>query len=248
MFLLDATSGLISTAIESGDIYYLIVTILGVAVIPAILNYLAERKRSSKFNSILNKQDKLLSEQIDINKDIAQILNRQDVIITEQKDANKHILSFIEGKTSTEDLTSVQISNIFGEFLQSSKHRIINETKSTIRLNNLKNKQAVISRVKSFSNDTVIKIIDKMSWIKYKGKEAGTFINNEWGDIISDKVIDFIYDNDYVFEEKNKVTFYDFDILDRNLELMFQKFVNNYYKKLHCLKSDLEKKINSYDK
>lgn len=225
MVLLD--TGIITQAIDSGNIVVFIVAIIGVAVLPSFFNYLIERKRSSKFNAILDKQD---------------------IIISEQKDVNKYMLSFLDKKMTIDDLTPIQISGFFEDFLQSNKQKILEEAVSTIKLNNLRNKDRVKERVNSFCKEILAGSSEKMSWINYKGIKASQLIRDNWNEIVAAKVIDFIYDNKYALDEDyNKLNYYDFEILSRNLDLIFKEFRNTLQRRLTCVKSDLEKKIESYD-
>jgi hypothetical protein len=229
MILLNTTpdTKIIAQALESENPTLLIIAIIGIVIIPNIFNYLVEKKRASKVNLILTKIDQ---------------------VITEQKDVNKHFLGFLNKNTATETLSPTQLSSILEEFLQSGKQKIIEEVRQTIIMNNLKNKEMVTSKVNDFCKGILTDTFDKMYWFEYKGLKIGNLIKVEWSETVAIKVIEFIYDNKYVFDEDhNKIKYYDFAILNRNLDLTFIAFTNEFNKKTSTLKSDLEKKINSYD-
>lgn len=220
-------SNVIEKALESDNIFLIIFIVLSISVLPTILAFITERKRISKFNEILLKQD---------------------LILNEQRDVNKSMLSFLDKNSMTDELNPIQLVGIFEEFLSSGKIKIIEEVKRTLQMNNLKNQKLINVKVKNYCDEILEDTFEKMFWFEYKGIKIGSLISKEWYNVVSTNVLDFIYDNKYaITNEGDKLNYYDISILNRNLDLSMRMFINMFHKRVTTLKSEIEKKISAYE-
>lgn len=219
---------ILSKAIESGNIWTILITIFLISVIPNVLNFITEAKRGSKFDKLISKQDQMINE---------------------QKEVNTHMLRFLDRKMQEVELNPNQITEIFEELLISAKQKLIEQVNLTLKMNNIKDKDRTKEKVSSYVKEILTDVFDKMFWFEYKGIKTGSVINHVWIKSIENQVNNFIYDNDTALKSNagDKSKFYDLDILNRNLELTFKEFINTFNKKLQLLQSDIETKIKSYN-
>jgi hypothetical protein len=220
---------ILQSLIETGNVWLILVVLFVIVVLPTILNFITEQRRSNKFNQILDKQDQMINE---------------------QKEVNKHMLTFLDKKMTHDELNTIQITDIFENYLNAAKFKIIDEVRLTLQMNNLKEKESTKEKVNSYCKEIITDTFEKMFWFEYKGIKTGSILNNVWIKSVCNRVLDFIYNNKFALREDipDKSTYYDYNVLNRNMELLFKEFINAFNKRLQLLQSDIERKIDTYNK
>lgn len=218
---------IVKTLVESGNIWVILIILFSITILPTVLRFISDTRNSSKISKGFEEYENLLKQ---------------------QKEVNRFILEFINNNSKKDDLNYVQIVSILEDFLNSAKYKIKKEIRDTIQMNNLENRKYVHETVKAFTKEILIDVFDRMNWFAYKGKHTGNVLTDKWINIIVNKIEDFIYNNEYCEKHiQDKTKYYNFNIINRNIDLIFKEIINIYSKKIQSLKTEIEEKIEEYD-
>lgn len=224
----DSAMDVVGDAIASGDTSIVLIVVVAFIIIPLSFAFVLNLKKQ---------------------KESQNILDNQKVFLDEQREVNSIILKQLRSNVNKETFSTLQIIKILSDLILLMKYELINETRITITMNNLVDKEKTIHRIKTFSRNIVAKQFDKLGWYTFKGVKCDSLISEEWYNIPESTIINYIYSNQHATEDVvgDKSNYFDFRVLERDLEISLDVITNYFAKRLNNHKSLLEEKLEEYE-